>query len=42
MVSIYVCGEDKTRQISNWVIKKNVKGEFDLAPEKRIPCQVPQ
>ncbi|KCU98741.1 ATP-binding protein, partial [Pseudomonas syringae pv. actinidiae ICMP 9617] len=29
MVSIYVCGEDKTRQISNWVIKKNVKGEFD-------------
>lgn len=23
MVSIYVCGEDKTRQISDWVIKND-------------------
>ncbi|MFA1030081.1 ATP-binding protein [Pseudomonas syringae pv. helianthi] len=38
MVSIYVSGEDKTRQISNWVIKNNVKGELTLTchyPSKR-------
>ncbi|WP_183138679.1 AAA domain-containing protein [Pseudomonas syringae group genomosp. 3] len=43
MVSIYVCGEDKTRQISNWVIKKNVKGEFSLTchyPSKK-PEEIP-
>ncbi|MBM0208988.1 AAA domain-containing protein [Pseudomonas syringae group genomosp. 3] len=35
MVSIYMCGEDKTRQISDWVIKKNGKGEF------RLTCHYP-
>ncbi|WP_024644317.1 AAA domain-containing protein [Pseudomonas syringae] len=30
MVSIYVCGEDKTRQISGWDIKPDGKGEFTL------------
>lgn len=30
MVSIFVCGEDKTRQISDWVIKKDVRGAFIL------------
>ncbi|KPX54874.1 ATP-binding protein, partial [Pseudomonas amygdali pv. photiniae] len=30
MVSIYVCGEDKTRQISGWDIKPDGKGDFTL------------
>ncbi|MCI3944245.1 RecBCD enzyme subunit RecD [Pseudomonas syringae] len=30
MVSIYVCGEDTPRRVSDWVIKKNDQNEFTL------------
>ncbi|KPX33548.1 ATP-binding protein [Pseudomonas coronafaciens pv. garcae] len=30
MVSIYVCGENKPRRVSDWVIKKNTQDEFTL------------
>lgn len=30
MVSIFVCGEDKTRQLSDWDIKSNGKNELSL------------